>query len=186
METVVIADYDPEWVREYGQEKQAIEEALADIVAAVEHIGSTAKPIIDIMAGVHRLEALTEAHIERLAAIGYEYVPKPDWPERRFFRRGRWRAGTHHLHIYRHGDPHWKAQLLFRDYVRAHPDIREQYSQLKLELASLYPHDLRRVYSAEGAVHRARAAPGARGRPKPVLIRTGFAHVRPSLLGSRV
>lgn len=147
METVVIADYDPEWVREYEQEKQAIEEALADIVAAVEHIGSTsvpglgAKPIIDIMAGVHRLEALTEAHIERLAAIGYEYVPKPDWPERRFFRRGRWRAGTHHLHIYRHGDPHWEAQLLFRDYVRAHPDIGEQYRQLKLELASLYPHD---------------------------------------------
>ncbi|BFH14685.1 hypothetical protein PMJ10TS2_43130 [Paenibacillus melissococcoides] len=107
MEIVVIADYDPGWARDYEQEKRAIEEALPDIVVAVEHIGSTsvpglgAKPIIDMMAGVHRLEALTEGHIDRLAAIGYEYVPKPDWPESRFFRRGPWRAGTHHLHFYR-------------------------------------------------------------------------------------
>ncbi|BFH68147.1 hypothetical protein J27TS7_29960 [Paenibacillus dendritiformis] len=147
METVVISDYNPDWVHDYEQEKRAIKEALSDIAVAVEHIGSTsvpglgAKPIIDIMVGVHRLEDLTEAHIERLAAIGYEYVPKPDWPERRFFRRGRWRAGTHHLHIYRHGDTHWEEQLLFRDYLRSRPDVREQYRQLKLALASQYPDD---------------------------------------------
>ncbi|BFH14684.1 hypothetical protein J6TS7_37390 [Paenibacillus dendritiformis] len=31
--------------------------------------------------------------------------------------------------------------MLFRDYLRSHPDVREQYRQLKLELASQHRHD---------------------------------------------
>lgn len=36
--------------------------------------------------------------------------------------------------IYRH--------LAFRDYLRAHPDVRDAYAALKKELAEKYPYDI--------------------------------------------
>jgi GrpB-like predicted nucleotidyltransferase (UPF0157 family) len=35
---------------------------------------------------------------------------------------------------------HWD-RLLFRDYLIEHPDVAEEYSQLKNRLAATYPHD---------------------------------------------
>ncbi|MED5017359.1 GrpB family protein [Paenibacillus chibensis] len=147
MEQVNIAEYNPEWAAEYEQEKTKITQALQDILLGMEHIGSTsvpglgAKPIIDMMAGIRDLEELKPFHIERLAEIGYEYVEHAHFPERRFFRRGQWRAGTHHLHIYAFHGEHWNQQLLFRNYLLTHPDAVEEYLHLKKNMAELYPND---------------------------------------------
>ncbi|MEI2468732.1 GrpB family protein [Peribacillus frigoritolerans] len=141
--TVKIEEYNPDWVSEFHQEKARIMEVLKND----EHIGSTsvmglgAKPILDIMAGVQHL-AEADAFIEPLKSIGYEFVPHKEFPERRFFRKGQWRAGTHHLHIYRFGSEQWKNQLSFRDYLRSHPDVRKQYQQLKMFLAEKHPADI--------------------------------------------
>jgi GrpB-like predicted nucleotidyltransferase (UPF0157 family) len=138
--TVKIEEYNPDWVSEFYQEKARIMEVLKNDSLCVEHIGSTsvmglgAKPILDIMAGVQHL-AEVDAFIEPLKSVGYEFVPHKEFPERRFFRKGQWRAGTHHLHIYRFGSEQWKNQLSFRDYLRSHPDVRKQYQQLKMSLA---------------------------------------------------
>ena len=56
---VVIVDYDPRWPAMYEEEKERIVATLGPAIAAIEHMGSTAvpglaaKPIIDIMLGIH-------------------------------------------------------------------------------------------------------------------------------------
>ena len=39
------------------------------------------------------------------------------------------------LHLHPENDPAVKRNLLFRDYIRSHPEVREQYGALKKELA---------------------------------------------------
>lgn len=45
------------------------------------------------------------------------------------------------MHIYRYGSEEWDSNLLFRDYLRNHPDVRQQYGQLKKELANKHYFD---------------------------------------------
>ncbi|GIO29836.1 MULTISPECIES: GrpB family protein [Paenibacillus] len=160
MEQVNISEYNPHWAWEFEQEKLKIAEALEGIVLGIEHIGSTsvpglgAKPIIDIMAGVSALDEITPVHRVRLERIGYHFVDHPHFPERRFFRRGEWRAGTHHLHVYRHEGEHWNMQLLFRNYLIRHPEALKDYFRLKQNLAQLYPHDRAKYTEAKGSFIR--------------------------------
>ncbi|OPH47266.1 hypothetical protein BC351_12260 [Paenibacillus ferrarius] len=144
--SVVIEEYNKDWALEYEQEEGKIKELLGNKAIAIEHIGSTsvqglgAKPIIDFMVGVNELNEVDE-FIEPLVKIGYEYVFHKDFPNRRFFRKGQWRAGTHHLHVYRCGSDEWNNNILFRDYLRTHPDVLRQYNQLKMDLAKKYRND---------------------------------------------
>ncbi|MBB6022191.1 GrpB-like predicted nucleotidyltransferase (UPF0157 family) [Paenibacillus sp. JGP012] len=143
---VVIEEYNENWAFEYQREAQRIKQILGVHCIAIEHIGSTsvpglgAKPIIDFMVGVHDLGEV-DTWINPLAALGYEHVYHKEFPNRRFFRKGQWRAGTHHLHIYTYGGEEWKNIILFRDYLQIHPDIRKQYEQLKQGLAEKYRND---------------------------------------------
>ena len=105
-------------------------------------VGSTsvpclvAKPIIDIMAALRRLVD-ARACIEPLQTIGYEYVPEHEAsiPERRYFRKGPPGARTHHLHMVELRSGFWEGHLLFRDFLRAHPDVADGYYRLKVRLA---------------------------------------------------
>lgn len=147
MEEVIVIPYNPDWKNEFEREQDKIRLALKGLDVHIEHIGSTAitglgsKPTIDMMAGVFSLTLVTEQYIENLARIGYEYVVKPEFPERLFFRRGQWRAGTHHLHVYKHQGQQWNNQILFREYLKNHPDTRDQYYSLKKVLESQFKHD---------------------------------------------
>ncbi|SMF86989.1 GrpB domain, predicted nucleotidyltransferase, UPF0157 family [Paenibacillus uliginis N3/975] len=147
MEQVIVSEYNPEWKKQYEDERVKISEALQDILMTIEHIGSTsvpglgAKPIIDMMVGVMDLDQVGQEQIDRLMKIGYEYVHKPDFPERKFFRKGKWRAGTHHLHIYEMSGAQWRNNMLFRNYLRNHADTLAQYYQLKKELEARHKHD---------------------------------------------
>jgi GrpB-like predicted nucleotidyltransferase (UPF0157 family) len=58
MSAVLLLPYDELWPREFAAEASRIEAACADLPLRLEHIGSTAipglsaKPVIDILAGV--------------------------------------------------------------------------------------------------------------------------------------
>lgn len=145
---VTIAEYDSQWPVMYEEEKERILSVIGHTVVAIEHVGSTsvpglgAKPIIDIMVAVRRL-ADAAACVEPLQSLGYEYVPEHEvvMPERRFFRKGLRGAGTHHLHMVEQTSEFWERHLLFRDYLRAHPKVAQQYYALKKELAARYGSD---------------------------------------------
>lgn len=141
---VIIFDYNPQWPIVYEEEKNRILGVIGHKVVTIEHIGSTAvpglgaKPIIDIIVGVRRLADADEC-IKPLQSIGYEYVPEyeADIPERRYFRKGP--ANAHyHLHIVEVTSDFWERHLLFRDFLRTHPEGAQQYLELKKDLAAKY------------------------------------------------
>ncbi|MBD1382855.1 GrpB family protein [Metabacillus arenae] len=140
---VVIEKYNENWVKRYHDEKQIILKAVGAFLVGIQHIGSTsikglgAKPIIDIMAGVHDL-ANYKSLVEPLNSIDYEYVSKENFPDRKFFRKGPWGKGTVHLHVCEHKSLEWEEKILFRDYLRNHPNKRDEYFNLKNALAQKY------------------------------------------------
>lgn len=145
---VEIFPYDPSWVDLFIQEKNRILDAIGKYVFCIEHIGSTAipglaaKPVIDIMIGVHSLKD-APAFIPPLQALGYEYVARHEaiLPERRYLHRIVKNQHTHHLHIVEPGSHFFEVQLLFRDYLRTHPEDARCYATLKINLAEKYRHD---------------------------------------------
>jgi len=143
---IIIVEYNPEWLVLYEEEKARILTAIGQKIVAIEHIGSTAvprlgsKPIIDIIAAVHRMSDSLEC-IEPLQALGYEYYYYPEYPERCVFLDGSVGAGPHHLHMTEFQSDFWITKLLFRDYLRAHPEVADEYYRLKKTLAKKYGVD---------------------------------------------
>ena len=145
---VIIVEYNPQWPALYEEEKARILGLIGHKVVALEHVGSTAvpglgaKPIIDIMVAIHRLTNAEEC-ILPLQSTGYEYVPEYEdtLPERRYFRKGPPGARTYHVHMVELTSDFWERHLLFRDFLRTHPEVAGQYYQLKKELAAKYSSD---------------------------------------------
>ena len=169
---VVIVDYDPRWPTWYEGERDRILAVVGSLIVGIEHIGSTAvpglggKPIIDIMPAVR---CLTDAEqcIEPLEGIGYEYVPEYNdlLPERRYFHKGPPQARSHHLHVVERASDFWERHLLFRDWLRMHPEDAQEYYLLKKELAARFGRDREGFTDAktsfiESIVARARSGQG--------------------------
>ena len=116
--------------------------ALGPVALRIDHIGSTsvpglvAKPVIDIQISVADFEPL-DAYRLPLERLGYIF--RADNPERtkRYFREAPGKPRVH-IHVRRSGSFSEQFALLFRDYVRTHPDIASQYAQLKIRLAQQY------------------------------------------------
>lgn len=137
--SIVVSDYDPNWPTLFEQERTRIKNALGSFALAIEHMGSTAvpglpsKPIIDLLVGVPSLEEARERCIEPIEALGYNYVPEyASWiPGELFFRKGPPGPWTHHVHLMEPSYPRWDALLVFRDYLRAHPEAARAYANIK-------------------------------------------------------
>lgn len=140
-ESFELTDYNSQWPLLFEQESALIAEALGDDVIDLQHIGSTsvpglrAKPIIDILVAVESF-APVENYARRLEPLGYHYHSQEDDAERLFFWKGTPR--THHLHIVEYATWEHQRHLLFRDYLRAHPDIARWYEDVKRELAEAF------------------------------------------------
>jgi len=140
---IEVVPYDPRWVEQYEAERMLILGAIGQYVIDIEHAGSTAvpglaaKPVIDILVGIRDLADASNC-IEPLTSLGYEYHPafEIQLPERRYFKKP---AGqelhTHHVHMVETTSNFWRAHILFRDYLRTHPEDAQAYACLKQELA---------------------------------------------------
>lgn len=148
--SVVLADHNPKWAVLYVEEAARLATALGPAAIAMEHYGSTAipgikaKPILDILVGVRRLDDALE-HIEALAALGYEHAADAGIPDHHIFAKGH--ARTHIVHFVEYGSARWEEALRFRDRLRAEPEEAKAYERLKIELAALHPDD-RAAYTA--------------------------------------
>jgi GrpB-like predicted nucleotidyltransferase (UPF0157 family) len=143
---IEVVAYDPRWPLRYQRERDRIAAALGENAVAIEHVGGTAvpglpaKPVIDIMVGVPDIERAGQA-VAGLINLGYQYVPEleSELPERRYFRRGA--PDTYHVHMVAVSSDFWEEHLLFRDYLRTHPQAAEEYGKLKRGLASRFRFD---------------------------------------------
>ena len=141
---VIIVDYDPDWPILYEKEKQQILEAVGDRILVIEHVGSTAvpglgaKPIIDIMVGVHNKTNADEC-LFPLQKIGYtDVTPEPDNSEWFYCLGKAPHSVGYHLHLMKFQSGHWNRHLVFRDYLRNHSDMAEKYFRLKKRLSKKY------------------------------------------------
>lgn len=148
MRNIVVVSYDPMWSERFEKEAKAIKAILGDLLLEIHHIGSTsvpglaAKPVIDILPVVRDI-TLVDAFNPPFEAIGYEPMGENGIPGRRFFRKGGAEHRSHHLHIFgtdNTTDIH--RHLAFRDYLRTHPEVADEYASLKQTLARKFPHDI--------------------------------------------
>ncbi|NPV07756.1 MAG: GrpB family protein [Anaerolineae bacterium] len=169
---VVIHDYDPSWPAMFERERARIQEALAGRGAVVEHVGSTAvpglgaKPIIDILIGVANLQE-ADGCVPCLVALGYTYFPEheAEIPDRRYLDR-QGEDGSYHVHMVEIGGDFWERHLLFRDYLRAHPEVAAEYDRLKRDLAQRYGTDREGYTNAKTDFVRAIEERARRDRPR--------------------
>jgi GrpB-like predicted nucleotidyltransferase (UPF0157 family) len=146
---IAVIPYDSAWISRFEEEQALLEEALAPWLAGgVHHIGSTAipglsaKPIIDMMAGVRDLAEAQDAY-EPLRALSYVSTPHRPSIAHHFSKPcARLRETTHGLHLTEPGSDLWRERLAFRDALRDHAVLMNQYEDLKLRLAQEHPGDL--------------------------------------------
>lgn len=129
----------PLWAELFQQEAGRIRAALGAHLLGLEHIGSTAipgiraKPILDMMAGIPRLEDAL-SHKAALEALGYMHASQIVIERDVVFTCGA-SAWTHILHVVEYGSKQWFCNLRFRDRLRAEPQLAEEYEQLKIHLS---------------------------------------------------
>ena len=158
MDEIALVEYDPHWPEQFAREAARVEATLGnEIVICVEHFGSTsipglsAKPVIDMLVGVPSIAEAREMAVPVLEALGYAFWYDNPNPDHLFFVKGLPPNGprTHHIHMVEPGtfpDPKNEAflfwdRLLFRDYLRAHPDEARRYEAVKHDLAARFPED---------------------------------------------
>lgn len=138
---VALLPHDPRWVTAFLLLKKLFREKLPSLT--FHHVGSTsirgipAKPILDLLATARSLDAL-DAQKAELEALGFEWKGEYGIAGRRYctLYDGQKTAAFAHLHAFAEGHPEVENHLLFRDYLRAHPERANAYAQRKLQLAA--------------------------------------------------
>ena len=143
---IILQEHQCIWSEWYEEELKALQQMIPlKIMKRISHIGSTAvnsiwaKPIIDILLELENKYDLS--HIkEILLRNGYQIMSEETG--RMSFNKGYAEEGfeekVYHLHVRYAGD---HDELYFRDYIREHKDIAQEYEQLKLKLWRQYEHN---------------------------------------------
>ena len=151
--TVQVAPYDTRWPSLFASEAARVAVALGALPLRLEHIGSTsvpglpAKPIIDILAG-RPAGSPVEPYIAALVRAGYEHRGEAGIPGRQYFRRGEPRL--FHVHLAETHGEFWRAHLVFRDVLRARPELAAEYAALKHRLTARHPADREAYLDGKG------------------------------------
>ena len=140
-----VVPYNPDWIMLFEHEKELIINVLGkELVFNIEHFGSTsvvglaAKPTIDILVEVSKINDEIKRHITRkLEVIGYGNMSNSEEEKKMVFGKGYDLnvvcTQTYHLHIREMGDTP-QNEIYFRDYLRQNSDARDEYAKLKYSL----------------------------------------------------
>lgn len=134
--SVDVVEPDDAWPEAYRRVATRIRAALGERVLGLEHVGSTsvpglaAKPVIDIDLTVSDSSEEAE-YVPALEQLGFVLVVRqPSWQQHRVLRHEDPRT---HLHVFGPDAAEPVRHLLFREWLRAHPDDRERYAEAKRE-----------------------------------------------------
>jgi GrpB-like predicted nucleotidyltransferase (UPF0157 family) len=131
----------------YAAEANLLSAVFAEELVRIHHIGSTSvpglqsKPIIDILTEVRDIKKIDGLN-PTMIATGYTPMGEYGIPGRRYFFKGLEEKHSHHLHAFQTGNAEIARHLLFRDYLRSHPQEARQYATLKESLAARFPYDI--------------------------------------------
>lgn len=138
---IELKTYQNSWESDYAYWIYELSQLLElDATDQFEHMGSTAipgilaKPTIDIMLGVDRIENFSVKNMKALEEDGFDYVSilEEENPYRKYFQLLD-EEGNHlvHLHVVTRGGHFWHRHLLFRNYLLKHPQAVQAYSDIK-------------------------------------------------------
>lgn len=141
---IILTEHNSQWSEWYSEEAEQLKRILPPDLSYY-HIGSTAvngimaKPIIDIIIAAGSTDML-KAAADILEKHGYIIMSASE--KRISLNKGYTENGfaerVFHIHLRSIGDT---DEVLFRDYLNAHPDIAKDYERLKLSLWKKYEHD---------------------------------------------
>ena len=90
---------------------------------------------MDILLGTDSWPWTTQLD-DAIAIVGYQLYKAPNERWRVYLKPWETLRRGYHLHIVEYDSPHWHDHLLFRNYLRTHPEHAERYATLKLDLAA--------------------------------------------------
>lgn len=142
---IVLVPHNPLWKAWADSEIAHLQELLSVFNPEINHIGSTAipdimaKPIVDLLVEV---TADVEWQQVKDKMCGSGYICMAESASRIDFNKGYTPEGyaerVFHIHFHRTGD---SDEILFRDYLAAHPGEAREYEKLKLSLLPKYRND---------------------------------------------
>lgn len=132
--------HDPRWAAYFDEVRASLSGVLGRYALDIQHVGSTsiagivAKPVIDVAVAIEQYP-LPDEVLTAVAGLGYTYWGDYGIPHRHlFFQRGG--PVGYNIHINELANDQFQRHVLFRDYLRAHPDAAQEYERLKLALAA--------------------------------------------------
>ncbi len=140
--------YNPLWKDRFAELKNLLEPIWKSAIA-IEHIGSTsfpgasAKPVIDILIIVKNInEADFQREIHAMKLLGFTYMKDYIEPNSfNFHQTEELGNKINNVHICEQGSKKQRQFLITRDYFRKHPQIVQEYSELKQRNWEMYPDD---------------------------------------------
>ena len=166
--TIIIHEYKPTWPDEFEAIRASLLKILGPIALRIDHIGSTsvpglgAKDVIDIQITVARLtteirQMMIDAGYQYWAAAAHDHVPlgedeSPHLWEKLFFYQPEGVRRTH-VHVRVTGSYNQRYALLFRDYLRAHPNSARTVELIKRQLARYHADDEDAYYDIKDPVY---------------------------------
>jgi GrpB-like predicted nucleotidyltransferase (UPF0157 family) len=133
---IELVPHDTAWSDIYETVAADIQIALGSTAVSIEHVGSTAipgivsKPVIDVLVLVDRYDPEAPYRVP-LESLGYAFDHRDETHV--FFN------GSHgvpvQVHVVEESSDDSRTMVLFRDYLRKHPEEARRYEDLKKALA---------------------------------------------------
>ena len=146
--TIEVVEPRSEWAGEFEAVAQRLRDALGSRAVRIHHIGSTsvpglaAKDIVDLQVIVESLDGLDDdfarAGFEpRLAGeVVRDHAPAGWQGDDAVWTKRLYGAPRVNAHVRLAGSPNERYAVLFRDYLRAHPAVRDEWAETKRRIAA--------------------------------------------------
>jgi GrpB-like predicted nucleotidyltransferase (UPF0157 family) len=134
--------YDASMSQRFHELARPLREALGPVALRIDHIGSTSiaqlatKPVLDIQISVAAFEPAAAYHLP-LERLGYHLYADRAHRAKQYTRDIHLQQRVD-IHVRQIGSFHEQFALLYRDYLRAHPNVSTHYTNLRLDYAQRY------------------------------------------------
>jgi GrpB-like predicted nucleotidyltransferase (UPF0157 family) len=163
---VEVVLYDEKWPKTFEAWRRRLAAALGPAAIRIEHVGSTAvpglaaKPVVDMQVIVADIDD-EASYVQAIESTGVPLRSRDDW--HRYFRPPSGQPRVVQIHVCDAGGTWERDHIVFRDHLRAHPEVAAAYGRLKLELAAKWRDD-RYAYTDAKTAFILDVLEGARGR----------------------
>jgi len=154
---ITIVSYQTTWPQEFTEIAARIRSEMGSLALRIDHIGSTsvpglaAKDRIDIQVTVSDLSVKIEQSLNRTGFVRNEKINEDHIPPGFTDMGSQWKKWLFspvqpsrpiNLHVRIEGNPNQRYPILFRDYLRTHPEAAEAYVRVKKALAHYHSEDI--------------------------------------------